>query len=135
MTTMMVDSCVILDIFTEDPVWFEWSSAALAAGSETGRLIMNAAVYAEISARFASIEELEAALPSEYIEYRHIPREAAFLAGKSYIQYRRRGGTRTSPLPDFFIGAHASVLKIPLITRDVSRYRTYFPELTLISPE
>ncbi len=135
MNVGVVDSCVLLDIFTEDPVWYEWSSNALTDMSETGQLIINPAIYAEISARFETIEELEIALPSGLIEYCPIPREAAFLAGKCFLQYRRRGGTRTSPLPDFFIGAHAAVENIPLITRDTARFRTYFPKVELIHPE
>ena len=92
-------------------------------------------VYAEVSIRFARIEELEAALPGDLIERLPIPYEAAFLAGKCFLDYRRRGGKRLSPLPDFFIGAHAAVEGIPLITRDTGRYRTYFPKLRLIAPE
>ncbi len=134
MTATMVDSCVLLDIFTEDPAWFEWSSKALADATETGPIIINPIIYAEISVRFAQIEELEAAFPSRIIEFRPISREAAFLAGKSFLQYRRRGGTRTSPLPDFLIGAHAAVEKIPLITRDAARFRSYYPRVELIHP-
>ncbi len=134
MNAVMVDSCVLLDIFTEDPAWFEWSCKALSEAAETRQLITNPIVYAEISVGFAKIEELENALPRGLIEFCPIPREAAFLAGKSFLKYRRRGGTRTSPLPDFFIGAHAAVEKMPLITRDTTHYRRYYPNLELIHP-
>lgn len=134
MKAAMVDSCVLLDIFTEDRVWFEWSSKALDIAAAIGPLIINPIVYAEISVRFEQIEELENALPSGLIEFCPIPREAAFLAGKCFMQYRRQGGTRTSPLPDFFIGAHAAVENIPLITRDADRFRSYFPNVELIHP-
>ena len=134
MTATMVDSCVLLDIFTEDPAWFDWSSKALADATETGPIIINPIIYAEISAGFVKIEELEAALPSGLIEFRPISREAAFLAGKCFVQYRRRGGTRTSPLPDFLIGAHAAVENIPLITRDAARFRGNYPSIELIHP-
>ena len=135
MAHILVDSNVLLDVATEDPNWAAWSSATLEEQAEENLLAINALIYAEVSIGFERIEELEAALPRSLVERLPIPWEAAFLAGKCFLQYRRRGGTRHSTLPDFFIGAHASVLGIPLITRDVARYRTYFPRLRLITPE
>lgn len=131
---VMVDSCVYLDIFTRDERWFAWSADAMAQAAASGTIVINAAIYAEISIRFSRIEEIEDLLPSSQFEYREIPREAAFLAGKCFHRYRRRGGPRTSPLPDFFVGAHAAVAGLPLVTRDTRRFREYFPGLQLISP-
>jgi predicted nucleic acid-binding protein len=130
----LVDSCVLLDVLTEDPKWFAWSSDALSQQAETGSLVVNPVIYAEVSVRFQRIEELESVLTRDVFEYRPIPREAAFLAGKCFLRYRRRGGARTMPLPDFLIGAHAAVERLPLLTRDPSRFRTYFPTVALISP-
>jgi len=130
----MVDSCVLLDIFTEDPQWLDWSSGALADSADRGDIILNPVIYAEVSIRFDRIEELQAALPSDVFKYEPIPREAAFLAGKCFLKYRRRGGVKTSPLPDFFIGAHALITGLPLITRDAKRFKDYFPTLNLITP-
>ena len=131
---VMVDSNIILDIASEYPNWFQWSSETLAFYADKHMFVINTIIYAEISMGYDKIEEVEAILPTSHFRLMRIPRDAAFYAGKAFLQYRKRGGTKRSPLPDFFIGAHASVLQIPLITRDVSRYRTYFPELTLISP-
>lgn len=131
---VLVDSCVLLDVFTEDPQWFAWSSASLAEHADRGMLVVNAVIYAEVSIRFARIEELESVLTPDVFEFRPISREAAFLAGKCFLRYRRRGGPKTLPLPDFFIGAHAAVEKLPLLTRDVDRLKTYFPTLSLICP-
>jgi predicted nucleic acid-binding protein len=134
MARVLVDSNVLLDIFTEDPTWFDWSANALAERTEHSILVINPIIYAEISVGFESIEELERALPAERIEREPLPWEAAFLAGKSYVAYRRRGGERRSPLPDFYIGAHAAVRGMTLLTRDAARYRTYFPGLQLVAP-
>lgn len=134
MNGAMVDSCVLLDVLTEDPDWFAWSSEALAAGADRGLLVINSIIYAEVSIGFERIEDLEAVLPERIVVLQPIPREAAFLAGKVFLQYRRRGGTRTAPLPDFLIGAHAAVANMPLITRDTARFRSYFPSLDLIEP-
>ncbi len=134
MKAVMVDSCVWLDVFTEDAVWMDWSSRKLANAADEGLLVINPIIYAEISVRFQSIEETESMLPGEFVEFRPIPREAAFLAGKCFAKYRRRGDSRTLPLPDFFIGAHATVENLPLITRDVARFCEYFPHLRLIHP-
>jgi predicted nucleic acid-binding protein len=130
----MVDSCVFLDIFTEDPAWFSWSSIALAEAADEGAVIINPMIYAEISIRFKQIEELEAMLPSDVFEYRPIPREAAFLAGKNFLKYRRRGGRKSLPLPDFLIGAHAAIAGLDLVTRDVRRFQEYYPSVNLICP-
>jgi len=130
----LVDSNVILDVVTEDPEWLDWSAAALAAQADAGPLVVNPVVYAEVAARFERIEDLEAALPAEYYQRQALPWEAAFLAGRSFVRYRRHGGQRRSPLPDFFIGAHAAVAGYRLLTRDASVYRSYFPTLELIAP-
>ena len=135
MQGVMVDSSVLLDIFTEDSTWFDWSANALAEAAGGQALIINPVIYAEISVRFDRIEELEAALAQAGIERRPVPYEAAFLAAKCFVQYRKRGGGRASPLPDFFIGAHAAVEGLALLTRDVERVRTYFPNVTLITPQ
>jgi predicted nucleic acid-binding protein len=131
---VLVDSNVILDIFTLNPVWERWSFGALVDVSASARAIINPVIYAEISARFSRIEDLDASLP-RFIEREPLPYVAAFLAGKAYAEYRKRGGTKSSPLPDFFIGAHAAVAGYRLLTRDVARYRTYFPKLELIAPD
>jgi len=135
MTGILVDSNVLLDVMTEDPKWFEGSSHALARCADDSRLVINPVIYAEVSIRFATIEELEDALPISLFERRDVPWEAAFLAGKCFMRYRRAGGRRAAPLPDFFIGAHAAVEKLDLLTRDPARYRAYFPTVKLIVPE
>jgi predicted nucleic acid-binding protein len=134
MTEVLVDSNVILDVLTEDPQWLQWSAQVLTEYADRGDLVINPIIYAEVSIGFKQIEELETALPSDFFRRDPLPFEAAFLSGQSFLEYRRRGGTRRSPLPDFYIGAHASVAGIPMITRDVSRYRTYFPAVQLITP-
>lgn len=131
---IVVDSNVILDIVTEDKRWFPWSSEALAHYSETHALVINPVIYAEVSIGFDRIEDVETVLSPMLFRRDPIPWEVAFLAGKCFLQYRKKGGGKRSPLPDFFIGAHAAVLGIPLLTRDASRYRTYFPKLELIAP-
>lgn len=132
---VLVDSNVLLDVLAEDPHWFSWSAERLAAAAEHHPLIINPIIYAEVSISFERIEELEAALPPTVFERRQLPWETAFLAGKCFLAYRRAGGERRSPLPDFFIGAHAAVEGLILLTRDAGRYRTYFPRLELIAPE
>jgi predicted nucleic acid-binding protein len=129
-----VDSCVLLDVFTGDSVWYEWSSSTLPQQAEAGMLVIDPVIYSEVSVRFAGIEELEEALASGVFEYRPIPREAAFLAGTCFVRYRRRGGRKRLPLPDFFIGAHAAVEGLALVTRDAARFRAYFPGVPLICP-
>ena len=134
MASTLVDSNVILDVLTEDPEWAEWSAASLAACADAGRLVVNQLVYAEVAARFDRIEDLESALPASYFERRALPWEAAFLAGRTFVRYRRRGGQKRFPLPDFYIGAHALTEGMTLLTRDARRYRTYFPALRIIAP-
>lgn len=131
---VLVDSNVILDAATEDPQWGEWSSGQLATLAEDHILVINPIIYSEVSVGFDRIEDLEEALPAELFRRERLPWEAAFLAGKCFLRYRRSRGKRRSPLPDFYIGAHASMLGIPLFTRDTTRYRSYFPRLTLIAP-
>lgn len=133
MTAVLVDSNVILDVLTRDKVWEPWSSEALCEAADNHRLVINAIVYAEVSVRFSRIEDIDTALPP-ILEREQIPYQAAFLAGKVYSLYRRQCGQRPAPLPDFFIGAHAAVSGYQLLTRDISRYRTYFPSLPLIAP-
>jgi hypothetical protein len=129
-----VDSSVLLDVMTEDRRWYAWSSDALERCADEGELAINPLIYAEVSIRFERIEELEDALPESEFRRLPLPWEAAFLAGKSYVRYRHRGGARRAPLPDFYIGAHAAVSGLALLTRDASRYRTYFPKLRVIAP-
>lgn len=130
----LVDSNVLLDILTEDAIWQSWSADALADAAETGPIYINPIIYSEVSVRFTSVEALESALPPRDYRREVLPWAAAFLAGKVFVDYRRNRGTRSSTLPDFFIGAHAAVAELDLLTRDVGRYRTYFPTVTLISP-
>jgi len=130
----LVDSNVLLDVITEDEEWLDWSAAALARAADTSQLVINPIVYAEVAARFARIEDLEETLPREYYERRPLPWDAAFLAGRCFVKYRRRGGARRSPLPDFYIGAHAAIEGLTLLTRDPKRYRSYFPGLLILSP-
>jgi predicted nucleic acid-binding protein len=133
-TVTLVDSNVLLDILTEDPTWSQWSGTALAASRDTGVLVINPIVYAEISVRFERIEDLDEALPATDFLREQLPYPAGFLAGKAYVRYRRQGGTKTSPTADFYIGAHAAVCGYQLLTRDSARYRSYFPRLTVVSP-
>lgn len=133
-TRVLVDSSVLLDILTEDPVWYPWSAAILAECAETSILAVNPVIYAEVSVGFDRIEDVEEALPAGAFIRLPIPWEAAFLAGVSFLRYRKAGGAKRSPLPDFFIGAHAVVERMTLVTRDPARHRTYFPGLRLIAP-
>lgn len=133
--TTLVDSNVLIDILSRDPAWADWSSQALAKLGSEGPLVINAVIYAEVSHRYSHKELLDHELPEDEFIRENIPWAAAFLAGKIYVDYRRRGGLRRSPLPDFFIGAHAAVADLRLLTRDASRYRTYFPTVELIVPE
>jgi predicted nucleic acid-binding protein len=134
MTPVLVDSNVILDIATADAEWADWSAAALARAAETSVLVINPLIYAEVSIGYDRIEALEDAL-SDAFRREPLPWAAAFLAGKCFADYRRRGGDRRSPMPDFYIGAHAAVAGLRLLTRDAGRYRTYFPTVDLISPD
>ena len=132
---ILVDTNVLLDVVLDDPKWAEWSQGQLEAASLMHRLAINPVVYSELSMAFARIEELEGVLADATLSYEQIPREALFLAGKVFFDYRRRRGTRQSVLPDFYIGAHAAVCQWPILTRDVGRYRTYFPSVRLIAPQ
>jgi predicted nucleic acid-binding protein len=132
---ILVDTNVLLDIFTEDKNWFRWSSSKLLLHAERDLLAINPLIYAEVSIHFSTIEELEDALPATEFERLPLPWESAFLAGRSFLQYRKRRGEKRSPLPDFHIGAHAALSGLALLTRDAERYRTYFPRLHLITPE
>ncbi len=135
MSTVLVDSNVLLDVLTDDPKWASWSSAVLADCADHHALAINPLIYAEVSIGFERPEELEGALPARVFRRLPLPWEAAFVAGKCFRDYRQRGGARRSPLPDFYIGAHASVSGLRLLTRDASRYRTYFPGLEIIAPD
>lgn len=134
MTITLVDSNVLLDVATEDSAWGRWSAEALARAADEGPLAINPLVYAEVSIGFGTIEELDDALPPETYVRVPLPYEAGFLAGKAFLAYRRRKGVKTSPLPDFYIGAHAAVGGYRLLTRDDNPYRTYFPTVPLLSP-
>ncbi len=134
MADILVDSNILLDVLTNDPHWFERSAATLARLGADHELVINPIVYAEVSVGFDRIEDLDAALPDEFFRREALPWEAAFLAGKCFVKYRRAGGARRAPLPDFYIGAHAAVRGMPLLTRDTGRYRTYFPKLELVVP-
>ena len=131
---VLVDSNVLLDVLGEDTNWFDWSSVKLSEFAEKNTLCINPVIYAEISIGFSRIEELEEALPKDFFQYLALPYESAFLAGKCFVRYRRAGGRKRSPLPDFFIGAHAAVENMVLLTRDATRYRTYFPGLQVVAP-
>jgi predicted nucleic acid-binding protein len=130
----LVDTNVILDVVTEDPEWFDWSADALERCAEDGRLVINPIIYAEVAVGFTRIEDLDDVVPADYFMREALPWTAAFLAGRAYLRYRRRGGARLHPLPDFYIGAHAAIAGYTLLTRDPRRYRTYFPKLRLIAP-
>jgi len=130
----LVDSNILLDIATRDTTWFDWSSRALESAANESPLIINVIIYAEVSIGFQRIEELETAIPANLYRRDPIPFEAAFLAGKAFLRYRRRGGMRVRPLPDFYIGAHAAIAQHRLLTRDPRRYRTYYPSVELIAP-
>ena len=132
---ILVDTNVLLDVLTDDPAWANWSQQQLNAAALRDRLAINPVVYAEVSSRFDQIEDLDAMLTSAGLAVAEMSRSTLFFAGHVFKAYRRRGGARTSILPDFFIGAQAAVLGAPLITRDVRRYRTYFPTIELIVPE
>lgn len=134
MNETLVDSNVLLDVLTEDPTWFGWSARKLERLAEEGVLVVNPLIYSEVSMGFDRVEELEEALPPAYFRRDPLPWEAGFLAGKCFLRYRRWGGTRRAPLPDFYIGAHAAVTGMRLLTRDAARYATYFPRLEIVHP-
>lgn len=130
----LVDSSVLLDVLTADPTWAAWSGTQLADAYDRGPVLINPIIYAEVSTSFARIEDLDAALPNEEFGREPLPFEAGFLAGKAFLSYRRRGGARNAPLPDFYIGAHAAVRGHRLLTRDPVRIRTYYPGVELLCP-
>ena len=131
---ILVDTNVLLDVFEDDAEWSDWCQDRLDSASVTDALAINPVIYSELSIGFARIEELEAVIKEASLAIEEIPREALFLAGKAFLRYRRSRGTKRSVLPDFYIGAHAAVMQWPVLTRDVGRYRTYFPTVSLIAP-
>ncbi len=135
MTSVLVDANVLLDVATSDPKWLDWSSSALAELADTSELVINPIIYAEVSIGFDRIEQLDDALPTTLFRREALPFQAGFLAGRAFARYRRRGGTRSTPLPDFYIGAHAAIAGHRLLTRDAARYRTYFPSVEVIAPK
>lgn len=132
--TTLVDANVILDVASDDAAWGDWSASMLTYVAQKGRLVINPLIYAEVSCGYDRIEDLDAAMPPDYYVREPLPWAAAFLAGKAFVRYRRRGGTRRTPLPDFYIGAHAAVAGYTLLTRDARLYRTYFPKLRIVAP-
>lgn len=131
---IFVDSNVLLDVFNDDPVWGDWSATRLAEAANEQTIAVNPLIYAEVSLNYRNQDELNSVLPSSFYFRLPLPYEAAYLAGKAFVSYRRRGGAKRSPLPDFYIGAQAKVAGLILLTRDAARYRTYFPDLELIAP-
>lgn len=134
MNGILIDSCALLDLFTDDPSWADWSQQTLERYSQTNSLFINSIIYAEVSVGFDRIEDVERALAELNVKVLEIPREALFLAGKVFLRHCKNQGIKRSPLPDFFIGAHASVSQLHLITRDLKHYRAYFPQANLIHP-
>ncbi|MET0878506.1 MAG: type II toxin-antitoxin system VapC family toxin [Tardiphaga sp.] len=130
----LIDSNVLLDLMTDDKRWADWSQAQLEQATSSGPLIINNVIYAEISTRHSTVEAVDAMLRDLDIDLVAVPRTALFLAGKAYLRYRANGGVRTGVSSDFFIGAHAAVERLPLLTRDARRYRSYFPTVELITP-
>ena len=131
---LLVDTNVLVDVLQNDPQWAEWSIAQLRAQAQLHELVINPVIYAELSLSFSTFEALDRVLATMELAIHELPRPALFLAGKAYLQYRRRGGGKAQVLPDFFIGAHAAVEGWPLLTRDASRFRTYFPSLEVVAP-
>jgi predicted nucleic acid-binding protein len=134
MNGVLIDSCVLLDLFTDDSNWAGWSENVLELYSQSNTLYINSIIYTEISIGFAKIEEVERAVQRLGLKVLEMPREALFMAGKIFLEYRKNKGTKRSPLPDFYIGAHASVSDLGLVTRDPGKFKTYFPRLKLIQP-
>jgi predicted nucleic acid-binding protein len=134
MTAVVIDSNVLIDLMTEDARWYDWSAVAATTAADRFRLVINPIIYAEVSIGYTTIEALDAVLPATLYQREPLPWEAGFLAGKSFLLYRRRGGSRTSPLPDFYIGAHAAIGRLALLTRDAARYRSYFPKVEILAP-
>jgi predicted nucleic acid-binding protein len=135
MPATLVDSNVLIDVLGSSPRWAARSEEAIRAAGAAGPLVINEVIYAEVSVRYADTDELDFDLPIDYFQREHTPWPAAFLAGKAFLAYRRGGGQRLSPLPDFFIGAHAAITGLRLLTRDPRRYRTYFPTVEVVAPE
>jgi predicted nucleic acid-binding protein len=131
---MLVDTNVLVDVLENDPRWADWSIAQLRAQAQIHRLVINPVIYAELSLTFSTVEALDETLANLQIPVIEIPKPALFLAGKAFVQYRRQGGTKSNVLADFFIGAHAAVAGLPVLTRDVRRYTSYFPTVQLIAP-
>lgn len=129
-----MDTNVLSDVVTDDSPWFDWSAKQLARATDLAQPVINPIIYAELAANFTTVELLDDTVPASWLEREPLPYPAGFLAGRVYLRYRRAGGMRRSPLPDFYIGAHAAVKGYPLLTRDAARYRTYFPGLELITP-
>lgn len=132
---MLVDTNVLVDVWANDPQWSDWSVGQLRAQSVVHRLVINPVIYAELALTFSSVDALDEALAHLELDVLEIPRPALFLAGKAFVQYRRQGGARTNVLADFFIGAHAAVAKLPILTRDTRRYASYFPTVKLVTPQ
>jgi len=130
----LIDSCVLLDVITGDEQWADWSAWRIAAVIDEGRAVINPIIFAEVSVGYETVEELDELLPAADYEREPLPYPAGFAAGKAFLRYRRRGGQKRSPMPDFYIGAHAAIAGYRLLTRDVSRYRTYFPTIDIIAP-
>jgi len=130
----LVDSCVLLDIITGDERWADWSAEQIALAMDAGRVVINPLIYAEVSVGYETVEEMDELLPANDYDREQLPYVAGFAAGKAFLRYRRGGGDKRSPMPDFYIGAHAAVAGYRLLTRDVSRYQTYFPNIDIIAP-
>jgi predicted nucleic acid-binding protein len=132
---MLVDTNVLVDVLVNDPEWADWSTSQLRAQSQIHRLIINPIIYAELSLTFSSVEALDRMLADMVLAVMEVPKPALFLAGKAFVQYRRRGGQKSNVLADFFVGAHAAVARLPVLTRDAQRYQSYFPSVRLVTPE
>lgn len=132
---MLVDTNVLVDVLENDPDWADWSIAQLQAQSKVHRLAINPIIYSELSLSFSTVEALDQVLDSMELRMLEIPKPALFLAGKAFVQYRRSGGVKNNVLGDFFIGAHAAVSGLPVLTRDTRRYKNYFPSVRLVAPE
>lgn len=132
---LLLDTNVLVDVLTDQPVWADWSLRQLRAQSQVHELLINPIIYAELSLTFNSVESLNETIRSMELSYQELPRDALFLAGRAFVKYRREGGTKVNVLADFFIGAHAAVMNCGILTRDGRRYRSYFPSVTLIVPE
>jgi hypothetical protein len=130
----LIDSCVLLDVITGDEQWADWSAEQIAAAMDAGRVVINPLIYAEVSVGYETVEELDELLPASDYKREPLPYVAGFGAGKAFLRYRRGGGDKRSPMPDFYIGAHAAVAGYRLLTRDFRRYRAYFPTVDIIAP-